>query len=181
MTGNTTPHISPSDIRSAGQIAAHPYHEVPASTEVLHPNLAIIAAKYDAIQQDFARGLITPQEAQARIRRLEARDDQGVTWVISPSDGRWYRRTVDGRLVPDTPPRSGIHTPSPFDVSQPNPDVANPYTRIQRGPAVDAAPVTARFVTPQEDVSYPKTGISWVVAAAVALLVLAAVVRFALG
>lgn len=174
-------HISPSDLRTASQAATHLPDGVASATEVLHPNLARIAAMYDAIQEDFARGRITPQEAQSRIRRLEARDDQGVTWVIAPSDGRWYRRTVDGRLVADSPPRSGIRTASPFDVSQPSRDVANPYTRIQRAAAVDAPPVTSMIPRQSEDVSRPRSSMFVVVAAAVALLLVAVAVRMVLG
>jgi hypothetical protein len=83
----------------------------------LHPNLAQIAASYDDICERVQLGLITGPEARTAIMGLVARDDTGVQWTISPDDGLWYRRTRTGELVADTPPRSGIPTPSGWDVS----------------------------------------------------------------
>jgi hypothetical protein len=83
----------------------------------IHPNLAQIAASYDDICEQVNMGIMSGPDARRAVMALVARDDQGVQWLISPDDGNWYRRTITGELVSDTPPTSGIATPSGWDVS----------------------------------------------------------------
>jgi hypothetical protein len=83
----------------------------------IHPNLAQIAASYDDICEQVNMGIMSGPDARRAVMALVARDDQGVQWLISPDDGNWYRRTLTGELVSDTPPTSGIATPSGWDVS----------------------------------------------------------------
>lgn len=105
----------------------------PEPVELLHPNLARLAAIYDQIVEAHAVGRIDSTTASAEIRKLQARDDQGVVWAIR-DDGRWYRKTRDGHLVPDTPPTTGIPAVSPFDVSPPNYRSQNPdYNLLNQG------------------------------------------------
>lgn len=96
----------------------------------LHPNLAQLAASYDDICSQVEMGLLSPAEARQGIMALVARDDAGVQWCISPDDGQWYRRTRTGEMVADTPPRSGIQTPSGWDVSSSAAALGDPRHRI---------------------------------------------------
>lgn len=96
----------------------------------LHPNLAQLAASYDDICSQVEMGLLPPADARTAIMALVARDDAGVQWCISPADGLWYRRTRTGELVADTPPRSGIQTPSGWDVSSSTAALGDPRHRI---------------------------------------------------
>lgn len=115
------------------------------TTDALHPNLARLAKKYDMIVADWAAARIDSATAKAQLRRLQARDDQGVVWTINPDDGKWYRVTMDGRLVEAVPPRSGVASLSPFDVSIPNGHY-NPDNEIMRV-SVDAPSYLSGRVT----------------------------------
>lgn len=86
----------------------------------LHPNLARIAAEYDAIVTRCQRGEVSGAKAHADVLALAARDDQGVLWSIDPDSGAWRRRTVTGEQVLDTPPTYGVATPTAYDLSPPN-------------------------------------------------------------
>lgn len=83
----------------------------------IHPNLARLEAAYDQIVEQFRRGELDKDAARAEMSKLVERDDNHVAWTISPEDGEWYRRTIDGRLVRDDPPTYGMATPSAADVS----------------------------------------------------------------
>lgn len=83
----------------------------------LHPNLAVLAARYDEIREEFRTGVLSAQEANRAIAALVARDDDGILWSIDPSSGSWMRRSAGGDLVVGTPPSYGLKTPTPFDVS----------------------------------------------------------------
>ncbi len=107
--------------------------------EQLHPNLARLAAVYDQIVESFTRKEIDDLEARSRIRRLRARDDQGVIWSLR-EDGQWYRQTRDGQLIPDTPPTSGIPGVSPFDMSSNNYRSENPDMHISKPDASSIPP-----------------------------------------
>jgi hypothetical protein len=86
--------------------------------DFLHPNLARIAAAYDAIRERFGAGLLTAQQAKAEIAALAARDDNGVVWSIDPDSGEWHYKTHDGRLRPGTPPTWGYATPSAYELTR---------------------------------------------------------------
>lgn len=123
----------------------------------LHPNLAQLAASYDDICSQVEMGLMAPGDAKAAIMALIARDDAGVQWCISPDDGNWYRRTRTGEMVADTPPRSGIQTPSGWDVSSSTTALGDPRHRVytrevdpleHRSPTDLAGSTVAASVTP---------------------------------
>lgn len=88
------------------------------NSDSLHPNLARIAAAYDAVHERFGAGLITAQQAKDEIGGLAARDDNGVVWSIDPDSGDWRYQTFDGRLVYGTPPMWGYATPSAFELTR---------------------------------------------------------------
>ena len=95
----------------------------------LHPNLAVLAARYDDVADQARRGLLDPAEAHRRIAVLEARDDAGTRWRIDPASGAWERLSVARGWELATPPTFGLATPTPLDVSPPGgvapaPDVA---------------------------------------------------------
>lgn len=97
--------------------------------EPLHPNLARIAAAYDDIHRRFSVRQIDADGARAEILALQARDDEGVIWRISPDDGSWLRRSRDGQWNPGTPPTSGLATPTAHDLSR-DPNLFNPDRNI---------------------------------------------------
>jgi hypothetical protein len=82
------------------------------ATEPLHPNLARIAAAYDDVHRRYGIRQLSAADAKAEILALQARDDDGIIWRISPEDGTWLRKTRDGRWEQGTPPRSGLATPT---------------------------------------------------------------------
>lgn len=96
----------------------------------LHPNLAQLAASYDDICSQVEMSLMSPADARSAILALVTRDDAGVQWCISPDDGQWYRRTRTGEMVMDSPPRSGIQTPSGWDVSSSTESLGDPRHRV---------------------------------------------------
>lgn len=106
------------------------YKEAPVDHRYLHPNLARMAAAYDDIMERFARNQITKEDARYRISNLVSRDDQGVQWCISPDDGQWYRQTVGGRLVKDTPPQAGVGTYSGWELSGGGDPLSDPRLRV---------------------------------------------------
>lgn len=83
----------------------------------LHPNLAALAASYDRIIAEMDARRLTPSAARARISALEARDDQGVRWSIDPDSGLFVRLTAFGDVEYDTPPATGVMTPTGFTYS----------------------------------------------------------------
>lgn len=95
----------------------------------LHPNLARVAAAYDDLFEQFARGQLSAADAKARIRNLIARDDSGIEWTLNPDDRNWYRRTVHGDWVRDRPPTMGVKTASGWDMSGHDP-MADPRHRV---------------------------------------------------
>lgn len=99
------------------------------ATDPLHPNLARIAAAYDDIHRRYGLRQLSADDAKAEILALQARDDDGVIWRISPNDGSWLRRTRDGQWVRGTPPPAGLATPTAHDLSR-DPRVFNPDRNI---------------------------------------------------
>jgi hypothetical protein len=95
----------------------------------LHPNLARIAAAYDEAMRLLDVGQIDTAAAMSRINSLHARDDEGVVWSISPSDGSWRRRTLAGEWVTGQPPASGVATLTAHDLSR-DPTKFNPDSNI---------------------------------------------------
>lgn len=85
----------------------------------LHPNLARIAAEYDEIVLQAQIGHITPEQANARISRLIAKDDQGLDWSINPTTGNWVYKNSKGELVEAFPPEYGFTSPTPKDIGSP--------------------------------------------------------------
>lgn len=83
----------------------------------LHPNLARIAVEYQRVRESLERFEINVNEANRRIRDLTARDDNGVTWSINPADGGWMYWSLEGKWVPADPPRHGIATVTPYQLS----------------------------------------------------------------
>lgn len=145
--------------------------------ERLHPNLARIARRHDQIIRDFGAGKIDSRQATELISKLEARDDQGVKWRISPRDGLWYRQTVDGRMVRDNPPTSGVPTASPENYS---PFAVSDDQNFIIRPSDELLPVTH----PERDTRPPSSPsnqssplVSALVAIAVAALVLFIVIQ----
>lgn len=153
----------------------------PDAARRLHPNLARIAAVYDDVVAGFARGELSPDEARHRISSLVARDDQGITWCISPNDGQWYRVTVTGELVADTPPEAGVATYTGWDLSGDG-RLDDPRLRIvdhrvdprTLGDADDLGGSTARYV---RNAAEPEPRRKWfpiAIAVLVAVVVLSA-------
>lgn len=109
-------------------------------TELLHPNLAKIAATYDQICERLARGELTPAKARAEIAQLEARDDEGVRWSLHPDTGTWVRKTAFGDVEFDaSPPTHGFAGFDAFDLS-PNTTAFNPRDRLTYQRVVDSQP-----------------------------------------
>jgi hypothetical protein len=105
---------------------------VRAVSDSLHPNLARLAATYDEIFSRWSRGQIDAAQARMEISALVTRDDEGILWSIDPDSGSWLRRTITGDVVADDPPKFGLATPTPHDLST-NPGSFNPDTRIRLG------------------------------------------------
>ena len=82
----------------------------------LHPNLARIAAAYDAVMEDFRSQRIGPAEARRRVLTLIARDDNGLEWSIDPDTGAWQYRSQFGDLVTANPPAYGVAAFTPADL-----------------------------------------------------------------
>lgn len=102
--------------------------QIPA--DGLHPNLARLAAAYDAIIGQMDCNQLTAVQARARISQLEARDDQGVRWSIDPDTGQFIRKTAFGDSEYDTPPKWGVQTDDAFSYTS-DPLVENPNLRLQ--------------------------------------------------
>jgi hypothetical protein len=101
--------------------------------EQLHPNLARIAATYDDLFEQYSRNQLSAAEAKARIRTLVARDDHGIEWSLNPEDRSWYRRTVHGQWIKDTPPTVGVATWNGWDISGHDP-MSDPRYRVEETP-----------------------------------------------
>lgn len=86
----------------------------------LHPNLARIAAEYDEIVLQAQLGHLTPEQANAQISRLVAKDDQGLDWSINPITGNWVYKNFKGELVEASPPEFGFTSPTPRDIGSPS-------------------------------------------------------------
>lgn len=96
----------------------------------LHPNLARLAASYDDIMERYTKNQLTEKEAKELIKNLVARDDQGIQWAIDPEDGQWFRYTLKGMKVKDSPPEAGIATHTGWDVSGGGDPLADPRLRV---------------------------------------------------
>lgn len=102
-----------------------------SSAEPLHPNLARLAAAYDALVGQYAQGELTADEVNGRIAALVARDDAGLLWSIDPVTAAWRYRTRSGEYRQAQPPTSGVATPTAFDFSQGGaPSASNPDDRV---------------------------------------------------
>jgi hypothetical protein len=97
--------------------------------QLLHPNLARLAAVYDDIIERLGRRELNNTQARAEMLTLIARDDNGTQWRISPTDGTWQYQTRFGDWVAGTPASYGYATPTAFDVSRGSTAV-NPDKRI---------------------------------------------------
>jgi hypothetical protein len=84
----------------------------------LHPNLARIASEYDNIFLLWSTGKIEAKEAQYRISRLSAPDDNGELWHIDPQTAEWYVLDQSGRKQKRTPPNYGFASVSPYLISR---------------------------------------------------------------
>lgn len=82
----------------------------------LHPNLARIAAAYDAAMTEFRAGRISPAEARRRVLTLIARDDNGLEWSINPDTGGWQYRNQFGEMMSANPPAYGVAGFTPADL-----------------------------------------------------------------
>jgi hypothetical protein len=111
----------------------------PSTPRSLHPNLAVLAADYDAIYDQWRLGQLDSREAKQRLARLVARDDEGVLWRLSPEDGRWLRQTRDLTWVPGEPPTAGVPSLTGWDVSGRS-HVGDPRHRIFHADANDDRP-----------------------------------------
>jgi hypothetical protein len=96
----------------------------------LHPNLARLAASYDDVMERYGKNQLSEDEAKRLIRNLVARDDQGIQWSIDPDDGQWFRYTLKGAKVKDTPPEAGIATHTGWDISGGGDKLADPRLRV---------------------------------------------------
>lgn len=86
----------------------------------LHPNLARIAAEYDEVVLEARLGRITPAQANSKIAKLVAKDDQGLEWVIEPDSGKWMYKSLSGEYVFAEPPEYGFTSPTPKDIGSTN-------------------------------------------------------------
>ena len=84
----------------------------------LHPNLAQIAASYDQLVEEYAQGKLDATEVGYQMNRLQARDDNGIVWRISPDSGQWQRRNPSNEWVEATPPVSGKPTMTSWGASR---------------------------------------------------------------
>jgi hypothetical protein len=73
----------------------------------LHPELAKLAVKYDAIIDLYNLNKKTAVEAHSLIAKLSARDDFGLYWSIDSFNGRWYYISYENKKIYSNPPEMG--------------------------------------------------------------------------
>lgn len=75
--------------------------------ELLHPELAKIASRYDEIVNLCKVNKITIYKANDLIGKLFARDDNGIYWSIDPRNGRWFYVDMENNKIFAEPPIFG--------------------------------------------------------------------------
>jgi len=75
--------------------------------ELLHPELAKIASRYDEIVYQCKINKITIYKANDLIKKLLARDDNGIYWSIDPRNGKWFYIDMENNKIFAEPPNFG--------------------------------------------------------------------------
>lgn len=73
----------------------------------LHPELAKLAVRYDAIIDLYNLNKKTASEAHFLISKLSARDDFGLYWSIDSLNGKWYYTSYENKKIYSNPPENG--------------------------------------------------------------------------
>jgi len=75
--------------------------------DLLHPELAKIAERYDEIVNLCKINKISIYKANGLIGKLTARDDNGVYWSIDPRNGKWFYIDIENNKIFAEPPTFG--------------------------------------------------------------------------
>ena len=138
----------------------------------IHPNLARIASRYDAIIFARRSGQIAETDAYTRIKSLVAKDDFGVEWSISPETGEWRYRDKWGDYYYAPPPEYGMVSATPYDLQS----GGTTYPRVTLYP-VDANVAETEHTTPlaASDLKYGRLNVKYLYTTLIAAVIVCVV------